>query len=84
LWASVLPQAKLEMIMQTLQIGDAANEAVKLAVEKQSPPMNHDVCVSPFTFSHRVQFAGVDSFNALTSPVPFKNHARPENRRAAL
>ena len=67
--------------MQILQIVEAPNEALKLTVEKQSPPMNHGVCVSPFTFSQLVQFAGVDSFNSFTSPVPFKNNARHGNRR---
>jgi hypothetical protein len=67
------------MIMQILQTCDAPDEAAKLAVEKKPLPMNQGICVSPFTFSRLVQFAGTDSFNSLTSPVSFKNNARRGN-----
>src|ERR1700676_78584 len=64
---------KPEIIMQVPQLCNAPKEAVKLAVEKQSPPVKHGVCVSPFTFSHWVQSADIGSF---IPPVPLKNHAR--------
>jgi hypothetical protein len=63
------------MIMQILQISNAPDEAAKAAVEKKSLPMNYGGGISPFTFSRLVQFAGTDSFNSLTPPVSFKNHA---------
>ena len=76
---SALPQNKPEMHMQSQRICDEPDEAVKLTPERQSPPVNGRACISPFTFSRRVQSADMGSASPFTPSFPFKNHARQGN-----
>jgi len=66
------------MIMKVQQTFAATNEAIQLASEKKSLPMNDRTCVSPFTFSQQMQTTSMGSFN---STVPLKYHTRHDNRR---